>query len=165
MGMYTDCQEEIIRALKAAGCEREPFTSKKRMLNSSESRVGAVLCEEDTVGRASGKRYYDTTDGKGMRRSKLYDRDITYTVVIGDYNQAAAERTYEAFLRELAAGIYVDGNYVSIDPGDGQWYGEKDHILFAKVAVQTKITCHGGLYRDTGMARVTDIETEIRKGE
>lgn len=58
MGMYTECQEELIRALKAAGCEREPFLSLKRMANSAESRISAVLCEDDQLERSTGKRFF-----------------------------------------------------------------------------------------------------------
>lgn len=164
MGMYTDCQDEIIRALKAAGCAGKPFTSKKLLTASSESHVSAVLCEDDRVERASGKKTYTAQDGRTLKRSRRFDRDITYTVIIGDYQQKKAEETWEKFLLELAAGIYVDGNYVSINPEDAQWMGEKDHILFARVAVQAKIVCHGGLYLDTDMTKLKEIETEVRKG-
>lgn len=163
MGMFVDCQSELIRALKAAGCEKEPFTSKKRMLLSSESRISAVLCEEDMVERAKEKRYYAAAEGRNKKRSKLYNRDITFTVVIADYNQEATEETYEKFLLEVASGIYTDGNYVSIEPADAQWMGEKDHILKAKIAVQLKIVCHGGLYKDTDMVPLKDIHVDVEK--
>lgn len=87
MGMYTECQEELIRALKAAGCEREPFLSLKRMANSAESRISAVLCEDDQLERSTGKRFFTAEDGRNMRRTKLFSRDITYTVIIGDFTQ------------------------------------------------------------------------------
>lgn len=100
MGMYTECQAELIRALREAGCEREPFLTRKRMLQSGESRMSAVLCENDAVERATGKRFFKK-DGKSLKRTKLYDRDITFTVVIGDYTQEKAEDTYEKFLCNL----------------------------------------------------------------
>lgn len=43
--------------------------------------------------------------------------------------------------------------------------GEKDHILYSKVSVQVKITCSGGMYRDTGMARIRDVEIDVKKKE
>ena len=58
MGMYTECQEELIRALKAAGCEREPFLSLKRMANSAERRISGVLCEDEQVDPRKGKRFF-----------------------------------------------------------------------------------------------------------
>lgn len=164
MGMYMECQDELVRALKAAGCEKEPFTSKKRLELSMESRISAVLCENDLIERASGKKFFTSADGARLKRIKLYDRSITYTVVIGDYDQTQAEQTYECFLDKLAAGIYVDGNYVSIEPTEAQWMGEKDHILHAKVAVQLQVTCHGGLYRDSDMGKIEGVNVEVGKG-
>lgn len=164
MGMYTECQGELIRALKAAGCEKAPFLSVKRMKNSAESRISAVLCEDDTVERASGKRFFKK-DGKPTRRTKLFDRIIVYSVVIGDFTQEKAEDTYEKFLLQVKKGIYVDGNYVAIEPSDAQWMGEKDHILSAKIAIQVKVICTGGLYQDTDMARLEDVNMTVEKGE
>lgn len=165
MGMFTECQGELIRALKAAGCEREPFLSLKNMQLSAESRISAVLCEEELVERDSGKKSYTAAGGERLKRCKLYSRNITYTVIIGNYEQVRAEQTYEKFLEELATGIYVDGNYVAIEPSEAQWMGEKDHILQAKVAVQLKVSCQGGLYQDNRMGKITDVKTEIRKGD
>lgn len=165
MGMYGECQAELIRALKAAGCEKEPFLSMKRMSSSAESRISAVLCENDHTERAGGKKFYTSETGKRQMRKKLYDRDITFTVVIGDFSQEKAEEIYENFLLELKEGIYVDGNYVSIEPSDAHWSNEKDHILYAKVAVQVMITCRGGLYRDYGTAKLTDIDINVEKEE
>lgn len=163
MGMFIECQDEMVRALKAAGCEREPFLSLKNMQLSAESRVSAVLCEEELVERDSGKKVYTAAGGARLKRSRLYSRNITYTVVIGDYEQARAEQIYERFLEKLAAGIYVDGNYVSIEPSEAQWMGEKDHILHAKVAVQLKVVCSGGLYRDSDMGRLKEVEVQVGK--
>lgn len=39
-----------------------------------------------------------------MRRTKLFSRDITYTVIIGDFTQESAEETYEKFLLKLKKG-------------------------------------------------------------
>ncbi len=163
MGMYTECQAELVRALKAAGCEKEPFLSMKRMAASAESRISAVLCENDQVERTGGKKFYTSEEGKRRLRRKRYERDIVYTVVIGDFSQEKAEDTYEKFLLELKNGIYVDGNYVSINPSDSSWTAEKDHILYAKVAVQVKITCHGGLYQDADAGRVADVDIDVGK--
>ncbi len=162
MGMYTACQEELVRALKAAGCEKEPFLTMKRLQNSAESRISAVLCEEEQLERNAGRKYY-TADGNSHKRAKIFDRNIVYTVIIGDFTQDKAEETYENFLLALVRGIYVDGNYVAIEPSEAQWMGEKDYILNAKVVVQVKITCSGGLYRDTDMAKISDIKTDVKK--
>lgn len=165
MGMYVACQEKLIETLRAAGCEKQPFTSLKKMAVSSESRISAVLCEEETVEKQKGKKMYTDSDGRHRKRSLVYSRDITFTVVIGDYSNEKVEETYERFLRELPDGIYVDGNYVSIEPADTSWMGEKDHILYAKVSAQMKIVCHGGLYKDTDMIQLKDVDVDVRKEE
>lgn len=161
--MYVACQEELIRSLKAAGCVKEPFTSKKKLEVCMESRISAVLCEEDAVERTVSRKFYAAPDGKGHKRTKLYNRNITFSIVIGDYDFQKAEKTYERFLQELAHGIYVDGNYVEIEPADAQWMGEKDHILYSKVAVQLKVTCRGGLYRDTDTMQLKEVEIITEK--
>lgn len=163
--MFTECQEELVRTLKAAGYEKTPFLSLKLMQLSGESRISAVLCEEELVERDSGKKLYTAADGTRLKRNKLYSRNITFTVIIGDYDQKKAEQTFESFLEHLPRGIYVEGNYVAIDPSEAQWMGEKDHILHAKVAVQLKITCQGGLYQDNEMGKVVDVNAEVRKGD
>ena len=163
MGMYLECQNELIRALKAAGCSKDPYTSRKKLLATAESRVSAVLCEEETVERSKGKKLFTSADGERLKRSMLYSRDISFLVIIGDYNYEKIEKIYESFLKEIPRGIYVDGNYVSMDPTDADWVGEKDHLLYSKVSVQVKITCHGGLYRDTDMAQIKDVDLEVRK--
>lgn len=163
MGMFVECQNELIRALKASGCSKAPFTSRKRMLSSSESRISAVLCEAETVARHNSKKIYADEEGKHLKRSRMYERDITFLVIIGDYSNKEIEETYEKFLQELPKGIYVDGNYTSIEITDADWIGEKDHILYSKVSVQVKVTCHGGLYRDSSMAQIKDVNLEVRK--
>lgn len=163
MGMYTQCQAELVRVLKEAGCGREPYTSRKKLVSTSESRVSAVLCEDETVERDRQRKVYTGEDGARLKRSRLYKREITFLVIIGDYTNEKLEEVYEKFLEGLPRGIYVDGNYTSIEPTDTDWVGEKDHILYSKVSVQVKITCSGGMYRDTGMARIRDMEMEVRK--
>lgn len=163
MGMYVACQKELIRALQAAGCVKQPFTSMKKLLASSESRLSAVLSEDEAVERQNVRKFFTDNNGKRLKRTKLFSRDITFTVVIGDYNNEAVEETYEKFLKELAEGIYLDGNYISIEPTDTEWNGEKDHLLYSKVSAQIKITCHGGIYRDTDMIQVKDIDVDVRK--
>lgn len=163
MGMYVACQKELIRALQAAGCVKQPFISMKKLLASSESRLSAVLSEDEAIERQKGKKFFTDENGKRLKRTKIFNRDITFTVVIGDYNNEAVEEIYEKFLKELADGIYLDGNYISIEPSDTEWNEEKDHILYSKVSMQVKITCHGGIYRDTDMVQVKDIDVDVRK--
>lgn len=162
MGMFLECRNEIVRALKAAGCKKEPFLSRKRMEASADSHMSGVFCENEEVERTSGKKIY-LQDGKNRKRAKRYDREIIFTVVIGEYSTENAEAVYENFLRELAEGIYTDGNYVSLDPMQSDWMEDKDHILHAKVAVQMKVSCKGGLYVDTDMLKLRDVNADVGK--
>ena len=163
MGMYVECRDLLVETLKKSGCIKQPFTSRKKLLASAESRVSAVICEEETVERQKGRKVYTDGEGRRLKRSRLYSRDIIFSVVIGDYSSEKIEEIYEKFLRSLPDGIYVDGDYVSIEPRESDWMDEKDHVLYAKVAVQSKIVFHGGLYRDTDMMRIKDINVDVRK--
>lgn len=162
MGMFSECQEALKNALKSAGC-KEPYTIKKQMEICAESRVSGVLCEGEAVERTSGKKLYKT-EGQGKKRSKDYNREITYTVIIGEYSVENTESIYEKFLQELPAGIYVDGNYVAMEPANAEWLEGKDHILRARVVVQLSVICRGGLYKDSDMLQLKDAEIEVRKG-
>lgn len=163
MGMFVECQNELIKALKAAGVSKEPFISRKKLVSTAESKVSAVLCEEETVERDRQSKIYTGENGTHLKRSRIYKREITFLVIIGDYTNDAIEQVYEKFLQVLPKGIYVDGNYTSIAATDTDWVGEKDHVLYAKVSVQIKVTCSGGLYKDTGMAQIKDVDLKIRK--
>lgn len=162
MGMFSECRTILIDALKIAGCKGEPYTAKKRMEVCAESRISGVLCEGETVERTAEKKRYQV-DGQGKRRNKIYRREITYTVIIGEYTLENAEGVYENFLINLPAGIYVDGNYVTMEPADAEWMEEKDHILRAKVVVQLSVVCRGGLYKDSDMLRLQDADIEVKK--
>lgn len=163
MGMYVQCRNILIDVLKSSGCVKEPFTSRKKLLASSESRISAVLCEEEKLERQNGRKLYEDAEGRRRKRRKLYNREIIFSVVIGDYSSEKIEEIYEKFLQNLPDGIYVDGNYVSIEPEESDWMDEKDHILYAKVTVQSKIIFRGGLYKDTDMMRLKDVNMDIRK--
>ena len=163
MGMYVECRDLLVETLKKSGCIKQPLTTRKKLLASAESRVSAVICEEETVERQKGRKVYTDGEGRRLKRSRLYSRDIIFSVVIGDYSSEKIEEIYEKFLRSLPDGIYVDGDYVSIEPRESDWMDEKDHVLYAKVTVQSKIVFHGGLYRDTDMMRIKDINVDVRK--
>ena len=83
--------------------------------------------------------------------------------MIGEYTSEAAEAIYEIFLQKLPAGIYVDGNYVSIEPDEAEWMAEKDHILKSKVAVQLLVLCTGGVYMDTDYLQTDKVDIKIGK--
>lgn len=162
--LYTACKQYLIDKLKEAGIKTRPYTTRKSLEKCMESHVGAVIFERETNVRNGSKKRFTDQQGAQHKRRKILDRDITFSVIIGEYTDDAAETIFERFLSILDAGLYVDGNFVNIDFEGSEWVDEEDSILKAKVAVQTVITFHGGLYRDTDFAPLRHIEVrEIEK--
>ena len=88
---------------------------------------------------------------------------MTFNVVIGDYSIGDVEETFDKFLRCLPSGLYVDGNYVSIEARSADWLDEEDSILRAKCAVQIKVVCDGGIYVDTDYKAISDVNITAEK--
>lgn len=161
--MFTSSRDVLIHTLEQAGLKRKQiYTSKKKLSLCSESRVGAVLFEDDETALNRSKRIY-TSEGTKHKRRKKYDRNISFSIVIGEYDIEKTEELYNRFMEELPEGIYVDGNYVGIEPSTADWMDDEDTILKAKCAVQLKITCKGGVYKDTDFAKVSDVEITVEK--
>lgn len=166
--LYTDCKQYLIARLKAAGIKTKPYTTEKSLSKCLESHVGAVLFEREICARNGSKKKFRDDAGEKHKRRRVLDRDITFSVIIGEYTDDAAETIFERFLTSLDSGIYVDGNFVPIDIEQSDWVDKDDSLLKAQVAVQTLITFHGGLYRDTDFAplrhvEVREIERIMRK--
>lgn len=161
--MFTQCRDLLIKCLKDAEMKSRIHTSRKTLKQSGESHVAAVLFEDDQLQKAGSKRIY--TDAGQKKRRKKYVREITFTVVVGEYTIEKVQELYDAFLQRLPDGIYVDGNYVDIDPKQADWIDEEDSILKAKCAVQLEVVCTGGIYMDTGFAKVRDVSVTAGKEE
>jgi len=166
--LYAECKQYLVDKLKQAGIKTRIYTSEKLLEKCSESHVGAVLFEREANARNGSKKRFRDQRGALHKRRRVFDRDITFSVVIGDYSDDAAETVFERFLASLDAGLYVDGNFTEIEVVSSDWVDTEDSVLRAKVAVQTVITFHGGLYRDTDYAplrhvAVNEIERIMRK--
>lgn len=148
--------------LKTKLDKKRIFTSRKLLSLCNESRVGGILFEGDELKSNPSKRIYASEDGRRKRRKK-YDREVSFTVVIGEYDITKVQELYDTFLRELPTGIYVDGNYVGIEPTEAEWFDDEDTILKAKAAVQVKIVCKGGVYKDTEFGHISDVEINALK--
>ena len=149
--LYKQSKEYLLEKLKAAGLKSKPYTTQKGLEKSQESHIGAVLFESETLLRNGSKTRYRDQEGAQKKRRKVFDRALTFTVIIGDYTDEAVESMFGAFLSSLDRGIYVEG---------ADWVDKDDSILKAQVAVQIRIRFDGGLYRDTNFAKVTDVEVE-----
>lgn len=161
--MFIECRKYFMDLLETAGVKRKPFTSQKQMKMSNESHLGAVLFEEESLEKDGSKKIYQSPDAKKKRRKK-FSREVTFSIVIGEYTIEKVQDIYEKFLENLADGIYVDGNYVKIEPQETDWIDNEDTIIKSKCAVQFKIRCDGGVYKDTGYANIQDVDIVVEKG-
>lgn len=151
--LYKQSKEYLLEKLKAAGLKSKPYTTQKGLEKSQESHIGAVLFESETLLRNGSKTRYRDQEGAQKKRRKVFDRALTFTVIIGDYTDEAVESMFGAFLSSLDRGIYVNGDYVPIEVEGADWVDKDDSILKAQVAVQIRIRFDGGLYRDTGLRK------------
>lgn len=158
--LYQESKQYLLGKLRDAGLKSKPYTTLKALEKSQESHIGAVLFDSEAVRRNGSKTFYKDQKGAQTKRRKVFDRDLAFTVVIGDYTDDAVEGLYKAFMELLDRGIYVDGNFVPIEVEGADWVDKDDSILKAQVSVQVKITFHGGFYRDTGFAPINKVEVE-----
>lgn len=162
--LYTDAKQYLLRKLKEAGLKSNPYTTMKSLEKSQESHLGAVLFEKETYARNGFKKRFRDEEGAKHKRRKVFDRDLTFTVTIGEYTDEAAEAMFERFISGLDSGIYVGGNFVPIEIESALWVYKDDSILKAQVAVQATVTFHGGVYKDTDFGPLRHVEVvEIEK--
>ncbi len=164
--MYSQCKQYLLDKLKGAGLLSNPYTSMKALEKSQESHIGAVLFENEAYLRNGSKTRYSDQTGATVKRRKAFDRNLTFTVTIGDYTDDKVEEILTGFLANLDKGLYIDGNFTPLEVEGADWVDKDDSILKAKVAVQVKITFYGGVYKDTTFAKLKEIEVEsINKGK
>ena len=59
------------------------------------------------------------------------------------------EELLEGFLSNLERGFYDDGgNWVDVTPVETDWVDEDDCVMKAKMAVQIKVVCKYGIFKD-----------------
>lgn len=160
MSLYAESKAYLIAKLKEAGLKSKPYTTIKGLEKSQESHVGAVIFEKETLSRNGSKKLYKDKEGARKKRRKIFDRNLTFTVTIGDYTDDAVETMFEKLLTSLDRGIWVNGDFVPVEVDGADWVDKDDSILKAQVAVQVAITFQGGLYRDTDFGPLTHIEIE-----
>lgn len=158
--MTGECKAYLIVKLQSAGIKSKVHTSMKKLRASQESHIGAVLLDGDTFTRCGAKKIYRNEAGDKHKRKKVFDRQTSFMVVIGEYEEEKCEKILEVFMTSLDKGIYIDGNYTAIEVEEADWVDEEDSILKAKIAVQVKVKFNGGIYRDTDFAKVNEYEVE-----
>lgn len=160
--MFTECRNYLTQKLQQVGTAK-PYTTMKRLSLARDSHISAVLFGKDTFSRNGSKTIYRDEAGNRHKRRKVFDRGLSFSVVIGDYSEDAVETTLEAFLTALDDGLDVNGNYTPIDVEEAEWVDKDDSILQSKLAVNIKVTFNGGVYRDTDFAKVADAEIQAEK--
>ena len=166
--LYTEAKQYLLDKLQEAGLKSNPYTTRKSLEKSLESHVGAVLFERETYVRDGSKKLFRDEEGAQHKRRKVFQRSLTFTVIIGGYSDDQTEALLESFVAALEPGIYVNGNFVPITIDGADWVDRDDSILKAQVAVQIGVTFSGGIYRDTGFAPLSQVEIvdiENEKGE
>ena len=154
--MFVECRKAITESIPGI-FKGNTHTSRKTLKRNNESRVAAVLFEEDDLEKDGSKRVYTDETGRHKRRRK-YKRKLAFSVVLGEYSIEKVEEVYDSFLRNLPNGIYINGDYVSIEATNADWLDDEDNIMKAKCAVQIKVVCDGGIYKDTDFAKVSKID-------
>ncbi len=158
--LYAQSKQYLIDKLKEAGIKSKPYTTEKALVKSQESHIGAVLFESESISRNGSKTHYKDEQGARKKRRKVFDRELSFSVIIGDYTDEAVEAMFEMFLSSLDRGIDVNGDFVPIEVGAADWVDKDDSILKAQVAVQVQVTFGGGIYKDTDFAKVSDLVIE-----
>lgn len=164
--MYIECRDYLVEIIKAAGIKREVHINQKTLDVDNEPHKAAIIAESDEQKRSGQKVSYIDQEGKKHKRTKQFDRTLTFIVTIGDYTYAQVETIFESFLRLIEAGIYIDGNYTEISLLPATWYDEEDKIIKSKAAVVFKVQFAGGLYKDTGYKKIAvDFEDPEMDGK
>lgn len=164
MSLYAESKEYLLAKLKEAGVKSKPYTTLKRLEKSQESHVSAVIFDKETITRNGSKKIYRDQQGAQKKRWKVFNRDLAFAVIIGDYSDDTVEALFEKFLASLDRGIWVNGDFVPIEVEDAEWADEEDSILKARVAVRVMVIFSGGFYRDTDFGPLTHVEiTTVQK--
>ena len=99
MSLYAESKAYLLEKLKAAGLKSKPYTTIKGLEKSQESHVGAVIFEQETISRNGSKTLYRDQQGAQKKRRKVFNRNLTFTVTIGDYTDDAVEAMFENTLK------------------------------------------------------------------
>ena len=86
--LYEQSKKYLLEKLKAAGLKSKPYTTQKGLEKSQESHIGAVLFESEALLRNGSKTRYRDQEGAQKKRRKVFDRALTFTVIIGDYTDS-----------------------------------------------------------------------------
>lgn len=158
--MYIECRDYLVGLIKSAGLKREVHTNQKTLDADNESHKAAVIADTDEQKPNGKKVKYVDADGRKHKRTKKFDRSLTFIVTIGDYNYEQVEAVYERLLSLIDPGIWINDNYTGITLQPGTWFDDEDKIIKSKAAVVFKIKFDGGVYVDTDYLKI-GIDVEV----
>lgn len=157
--MVIECRDYLIQKLKESGIKTNIHTAMKTLKNSSESHVGAVLFQDESLKRLDEKTII-IKGGKRKRATKLMQREIRFNVIIGEYQPEKAETIYEAFLQKLGKQLETQNGTIDIEPVRCDWVSAEDSILQAKIAANLEVVMTGTMIKESQMLKIKEIEIE-----
>jgi hypothetical protein len=155
--MLAECMDFFEKHLKDSGIKSRVYRTEKRLLNANESHIGAVLFQGEKWTPCKVTREFEK-DSVPMKRTKIWERVTTLSVVIGDYTMPSCVKVFDEFMKTLPKGFYLDENWVGFEVKDVDWAEDEDSLLKSKTAVQILITCEGGMYVDTPFVTLKSID-------
>ena len=155
-------KEYLIDLLKKAGIKTPISETMKKLRQSNEIHIGAVLRLGESLQRSSSKKNFIDQEGQAKRRYKLWSRERTFRVVIADSKEDKCEAVLTEFLKIIDKGIVIDGNWIDITVGNPDWVDAEDSVLKSKMGVQVSITFTGGIYEDKDRKKI-GVKVQIDK--
>lgn len=153
--MYIECRDYLTKLIKGAGIKRDIHINQKTLESDNESHKAAVIADADEQKRSSQKVNFRDQEGIKHKRTKKFERILTFIVTIGDYTYEQVEAIFEKFLSLIDEGIYIDGNFTEIALMPASWFDEEDKIIKSKAAVVFKVQFSGGIYKDTDYKKIS----------
>lgn len=157
--MIAECRAYLEDKIKAAmGSETKVFHTFKELAACMESHVGSVLIDSETLSK-NGHRA--VLQGQTVPGLKVYDREQSLSVSMGEYTLEKLEPMYEAFLASLDRTIPVGGGYsAALTVSGSEWLLKEDNILKSNVSVVMTVTCAGGLWKPAPTVPIREIQIE-----
>lgn len=162
--MITQCRVYLIEKLTdAMGAGTKICTTLKELKAYTDSHVGAVIIDTESIVRNGSKVNVMTEEGRS-KRTLLYTREARFLVTLGEYTIEAAEPMFENFMLSLDKGIALpNGDYVSIEPGELEWIAKDDSVLKSEISAVLTIVCKGGMYKNINHIKINEAQITVEE--
>lgn len=140
------------------GAPPQVHTALQTLKTCVNPHVGAVMVREDTLTR-SGRPLRNLATGQDDLQ--LFDRSVTFDVVIGEESTERLAAIFDAFLGSLDRGFTHQGHYIAIElPEPADWVDKKDSVINAEIAVELPVVFRGGVYKTQTFKQLADVAIE-----